>query len=73
MKSSSQAISSVAHQVGEEEHRALQDADHHQVAARVVAADLGAELGDPPLQVLARRRGSRRSRRPARPSRLQSM
>ena len=42
-----------AHQVGEEEDGALQHADHDQVAALVVAADLGAQLGDPALQVLA--------------------
>ena len=42
----------LAHQVGEEEHRALEHPDHHQVAALVVGADLGAELGDPALQVL---------------------
>ena len=33
-------------------HRALEDADEDQVAALVVAADLLAELGDPPLEVL---------------------
>ena len=54
MKSISQGTVERAHQVGEEQHGALQHADHHQVAARVVAADLGAELGDPPLQVVGR-------------------
>jgi hypothetical protein len=40
------------HQVGEEEDGALEHADHHQVATGVVAVDLGAELDDPPLQLL---------------------
>ena len=61
MKSISQGTVEVAHQVGDEQDRALEHADHDQVAALVVAADLGAELGDAPLQVLGRRRGSRRS------------
>ena len=43
----------VAHQVGEEEHGALEHADHDQLAAGVVAADLRAQLGDAPLQVLS--------------------
>ena len=43
----------LAHQVGEEEDRALEHADHDQVAALVVAADLVAELGDAALQILA--------------------
>ena len=53
MKSISQGTVEVAHQVGEEEHGALQHADHEQVAALVVPADLLAQLGDAPLQVLA--------------------
>ena len=48
----------LAHQVGEEEHGALEHADHEQVAPLVVAADLGAELGDAPLQVLLETRVS---------------
>ena len=40
----------VAHQVGHEEDRALEDADEQQVAAGVVGRDLGAELRDPPLE-----------------------
>jgi hypothetical protein len=42
------------HQVGEEGDRALQDRDQQGRAALVVAADLGAELGDPPLQLVLR-------------------
>ena len=38
MKSTSQGTSMLAHQVGEEEHRALEHADEQQVAARVVRA-----------------------------------
>ena len=53
MKSISQGIVERAHQVGDEEHGALEHADQHQVAALVVAADLRAELGDAALQVLA--------------------
>ena len=37
MKSTSQRHLDVAHEVGEEEHRALQHADQQQVAALVVA------------------------------------
>ena len=37
----------LAHQVGEKEHRALQHPDHDQVAAVVVAADLGARARRP--------------------------
>ena len=47
----------LAHQVGEEEDRALEHADQDQVAALVVAADLGAELGDAPLELLGRDEG----------------
>ena len=43
----------VAHQVGEEEHGALQHADHEEVAALVLLADLPPQLGDAPLQLLA--------------------
>ena len=43
----------MAHQIGEEEHRALQHADHEEVTPLVVAADLVAELGDAALQLLA--------------------
>ena len=39
-----------AHEVGHEEDGALEDADEQEVAAAVVVADLGAELGDPPLE-----------------------
>ena len=42
-----------AHQVGEKEDRALEHADHEEVTPGVLLADLAAELGDPPLQVLA--------------------
>ncbi len=35
----------LAHEVGDEEDGALQDADHEEVAALVVAADLRTELG----------------------------
>ena len=52
MKSTSHGIVDLAHQVGEEEHRALEHADQQQVPARVVARDLGAELADPVLQVV---------------------
>ena len=76
MKSISQGTVELAHQVGDEEHRALEHADHDQVAPLVVAADLGAELGDPALQVLGldqdladpRPRRSRRRTRPQAPS-----
>ena len=43
----------MAHQVGEEEHGALEDADHDQVPPGVVVADLAPQLGHPPLQILA--------------------
>src|SRR5206468_10372855 len=42
----------VAHQVGEEEDRALEHADEEQVASLVVRRDLGAELRDAPLEIL---------------------
>jgi hypothetical protein len=42
----------LAHEVGEEEHRALEDADQHQVLALVVLADLGTELPDPVAQIV---------------------
>src|SRR4029077_19369782 len=41
-----------AHQVGKEEHRALEDPDHDQLAALVVAAHLGAQLRYPAPQML---------------------
>ena len=44
MKSISQGTLELAHQVGQEEHRALEHADQDQVALCVVRADLGAEL-----------------------------
>ena len=40
MKSTSHGIVDVAHEVGEEEHGALEDADEQRVLARVVARDL---------------------------------
>ena len=40
----------MAHEVGQEEDGALEDADEEQVAACVVGGDLRAELGDPPLE-----------------------
>ena len=43
---------SVAHQVGHEDQRALEDADHDQIAIGVVGADLGAELGHAAVQPL---------------------
>src|SRR4051812_48931043 len=42
----------LAHQIAEEEHGALQDADEQQVAAVVVARDLGPELGHPRPQLV---------------------
>src|SRR3990172_1624063 len=39
-----------AHEVGHEEDGALEHADEEEVAAAVVPADLGAELGDPRLE-----------------------
>jgi len=42
----------MAHQVGQEEDRALEDAHEEQVAPLVVGRDLGAELPDAPLEVL---------------------
>ena len=53
MKSISHGTVELAHQVGEEQHRALEDPDHDEVAALVVAADLRAELARPCAQVLA--------------------
>ena len=46
MKSTSQVPGICAHQVGEEEHRALEHADEQQVAALVVRADLAPEVAD---------------------------
>ena len=43
MKSTSQVPRDLAHQVGEEEHRALEHADEQQVTALVVLADLAPE------------------------------
>src|SRR4051794_8649719 len=45
------------HQVGHEQHRALEDADHQQVAAVVVAADVGPQLADSSLKVLGADQG----------------
>ena len=42
----------LAHQVGDEEHGALEDADDQELAALVVAADLGAELTNPRREIL---------------------
>ena len=42
-----------AHQVGEEDHGALQDADHEEVATRVVAADPLPQLADAAPQLVA--------------------
>ncbi len=50
MKSISHGMVSFADQVGHEEHRALQHADQQQVGLRVVARELGAQLGDPSLR-----------------------
>ena len=52
MKSTSHGTLDLAHQVGEEEHRALQHADQQQVAVRVVSRDLGAELAHAVLEVV---------------------
>ncbi len=52
MKSTSHGIVDRAHEVGEEEHRALEDADEQQVATVVVAGDLGAELADAVLELV---------------------
>ena len=42
----------VAHEVGQEEHGALEHADQQQVLARVVARDLGGQLADPVLELV---------------------
>ena len=63
MKSTSHGIVELAHQVREEEHRALQHADQQQVLARVVAGDLRRQLAHPARRGPRRGRGSRRSRR----------
>jgi hypothetical protein len=42
----------MAHQVGQEEDRALQDADENQLAARVVVGDLARELLDAVREVV---------------------
>ena len=42
----------LAHQVGEEEHRALEHADQQQVLARVVARDLLAQLAHAVLELV---------------------
>ena len=42
----------MAHEVGEEEDRALEDADQEQVLARVVARDLLAHLAHPVLELV---------------------
>jgi hypothetical protein len=44
----------LAHQIGQKQHTALEDADQQQVLARIVGADLGAQLGDTLLQLLSR-------------------
>jgi hypothetical protein len=43
-----------AREVGDEEQRALQRGDEHEVEPGVVGRDLGAELGDARLDLLAR-------------------
>ena len=60
MKSISHGHGELAHQVGHEEHGALEHADQQQVAALVVGRDLGSELGDPRPQRVLARSGSRR-------------
>ena len=52
MKSTSQGDVELAHEVGEEEDGALEDADEQQLLALVVARDLLAQLADPPLEVV---------------------
>src|ERR1044072_167679 len=47
----------MAHQVAKENPPPLQHADHEQVAAGVVVADLLPQLGDASLQILARDKG----------------
>ena len=47
MKSTSRGRPDLADQVGEEDERALEHADHQRGPAGVVGADLLAELGDP--------------------------
>ena len=54
MKSTSHGTSSCAHQVGQEQHGTLQNADQHQILPRVVARDLRGQLADPALQILGR-------------------
>ena len=63
MKSTSHGTSSCAHQVREEEDRALQHAHQHEVAPVVVAGDLCRQLAHPALELLAPGQGSPRSRR----------
>ena len=53
MKSTSQRVVQVAHQVGEEEHGALQHADEQQVAALVVARDLLRQLAHAVRELVA--------------------
>src|SRR5215207_4224037 len=43
----------VAHEVGKEEDRPLEHADQQQIALLVVARDLGAQLADPVLELVA--------------------
>jgi pantoate kinase len=40
----------VPHEIGHEEHRALEDAHEQEVAAAVVVGDLVSELADAPAQ-----------------------
>ena len=52
MKSTSQATSMLAHEVGQEEDGALEHADQQQVLALVVARDLRPSCADAVLQVV---------------------
>ncbi len=67
MKSISHGTVMRAHQVGDEEHRALQHADQQRVEPGVVARDLGAELDDPAAELRPPRPAPRRSAGRARP------
>ena len=57
MKSTSQGTVSSSHQVGDEQHGPLQHPDHHEIPPLVVARDLGAKLGHPPLEVVPGNKG----------------
>ena len=63
MKSTSTGIVELAHQVREEEHRALEHPDQQQVLARVVARDLVGQLAHAAAADPRRGRGSPRSLR----------